>query len=193
MFINPKIAINEGWIAHAQCQTMEDWNNHNFIDINAINFSLDLLSVIKLRSAFIISELGKQDRMTVDVNPCTDRRYEYNHNALDKLEFWHLDDAVYEGISNMYLTLPDGVAAILITIHDLSANGIFILPELYDSGFNGYLRFILHNSASNFNTTTKIAKGTRVGKILFILAEDSSKLYGSRYPEPKISLMGNLQ
>jgi len=55
MFINPRIAIQEGWITGIADEETQ-------VQPNALDFTLDKVFVIEERNEFVISEAGKKMR-----------------------------------------------------------------------------------------------------------------------------------
>jgi len=161
MFINPLTAIEEGWISGTF--------NDNNIQPNAIDFTLDRLFTINHEEAFIISEDDKYIRGGEEIKPLEDEN--------DDRLYWPIDIRTsYDGMSDMFVELPVGVACMLIVRSTFNRNGIFITSGLYDSGFEGHIGFIIHNMSG----PAKIAAGTRIGQIMFIQSENA-KMYASGY------------
>lgn len=152
MFINPQHAIEQGWIkgiADAEKQ----------VQPNAIDFTLDQLKRVNEYMTAELSETGKKMRTLVDADVVENG--------------WHLmRSTVYDGTSNMYVEVPDGVAAVLYTRSTLARNGVFLLSGLYDSGYKGHIGFTIYPIGGNII----IAPGTRVGQIAFMSA-DAAKMY----------------
>lgn len=166
MFINPKIAIENNWITGITNPEIQ-------VQPNAIDFTLDKVFIIKTSNDFIISEQGKQMRGTVEHLPVPDRR--------TGIEFWHLHgESVFDGMSNVYVDIPEGVAALLIVRSTFNRNGIFITSGLYDSGFSGNLGFAIHNRSG----AAKIGVGTRIGQIIFVKSENAL-MYAGGYNTEK--------
>ena len=93
------------------------------------------------------------------------------------VEFWHLPaDCVVDGMSNITVDLPTGVACELIIRSTFNRNGIFLTSGLYDSGYQGPIGFAVHNRSGK----AKIGVGTRIGQIKFV-ASDSNELYAGGY------------
>lgn len=152
MFINPQTAIEKGWI-----KGIHDTDKQ--VQPNAIDFTLDQLKRVNEYMVAKLSESGKTMRTLIDAD------------VYD--EGWNLErGTVYDGTSDMYVELPDGVAAILFTRSTLARNGVFIVSGLYDSGYKGHIGFTIYPIGGR----TMIAPGTRVGQIAFISA-DSAGLY----------------
>lgn len=151
MFINPKIAIEQGWV-----QGIVDQDKQ--VQPNAIDITLDKLKVLSTDVARV-SEIDKSMRTLLDVKPSPGG--------------WGLVHGhVYDGTSTMYCDLPDGVAAILYTRSTLARNGVFLVSGLYDSGYKGHIGFTIYPIGGSIT----IQPGTRVGQIAFVSA-DSAKLY----------------
>jgi len=181
MLINPKEAIEKGWITG-----VDDFTP--FVQPNAIDFTLDSLSKIRDGHLFLLSEKNKVMRGVQKVQPWTlqeilkpssqthliQKGFDV-HNS--KETFFVIDqNKAYDGMSNMYLTLPKGVACKLIVRSTLNRNGLFLTSGLYDSGFKGAIGFLIHNRSG----TALIAPGTRVGQIAFYTS-DSAELYEGGY------------
>jgi deoxycytidine triphosphate deaminase len=170
MFISPITAIENGWVAHPLCNTVEDFKQHSFVSPNALDFTLDKLFTIEEGNEFIIDEGSKQMRGGEQLFP------ESNANAL-LLPHWKLlTNAVYDGMSNLYVRVPEGVAAMLIIRSTFNRNGIFLTSGIYDAGFNGNIGFAVHNRSG----IARIAPGTRIGQIIFV-ASDSVGQYAGGY------------
>lgn len=181
MFISPKQAIEQGWITRTDCSSYDEWDARKFVSPNAIDFTLDTLKRLDGLSTAAISEDGKQMRQLLSTPAMT-------HLEYGKQPSWLLNHGtVYDGTSDMYVKLPDGVAAVLHTRSTLARNGVFLLSGLYDSGYNGHIGFTMYPIAGSIHITP----GTRVGQIAF-LAADSAKLYaggwnhdsGTHYTQP---------
>lgn len=159
MFIDPRVAIEKGWVKGVVDQEKQ-------VQPNAIDFMLDEVWSINLANTFIVSEGGKQMRGGAKIEPVEQRD--------GSGDFWNLDNIVYDCLSNMYVELPDGVSAMLVTRSTFVRNGLFIVSGLYDSGFKGHIGFVLHSPAM-----TKIKVGTRIGQIIFVEASSAGMYAGS--------------
>lgn len=167
MFISPQQAIDEGWIKGIK-------NLDTQVQPNAIDFTLDRVFSIGY-SKFIIStdketnKEVKQMRGGAEMQPVADRR--------TGVEFFHLNpNSVYDLLSNVYVDVPNGVAAMLVTRSTFVRNGLFVVSGLYDSGFHGHLGCVLHNRGDE----ALIERGTRVGQVIFVKSE-SVHLYDGSY------------
>jgi deoxycytidine triphosphate deaminase len=151
MFLNPQTAIDEGWVTKITNPELQ-------VQPNAIDFTLDTVHTVHTQDTFIITEQYKQMRGVVETHPVPSRK-----NPSE--EFWHLSaNSIHDGISKMYVNLPEGVAALLIIRSTFNRNGIFLTSGLYDSGFSGHISFMIHNRSG----LAKIGKGTRIGQIIFV-------------------------
>lgn len=170
MFINPKEAIEKGWIAGIRNPTLQ-------IQPNAIDFTLDKLFDIDNNNMFIISTdpiTGKEVKKM--------RGGEEIHAVQDRatdIEFFHIRwncPRTFDAASDVYVELPEGVAAITVIRSTFNRNGIFMTSGLYDSGYKGHLGFALHCMSGQ----AKIEKGTRVGQIIFVKSENAG-IYAGGY------------
>ncbi len=160
MFINPKIAIREGWVTGIT-------NEETQVQPNAIDFTLDRVFVIEERNDFVISEEGKQMRGGGELGSIPDRR--------TGLSFWHLMGRTsYDGMSNVFVCVPENVVVELVIRSTFNRNGLFLTSGLYDSGFEGNIGFVLHNVSG----PAAIGEGTRVGQIKFIEAQSAAMYEG---------------
>lgn len=161
MFINPRQAIELGWIKGNIPEKS--------IQPNAIDFDLDRVFQQNPSTLFVLSEQSKHMRALEEVNPIP--------NPNDNLDWWFLSaNSYYDFQSSLYVEIPQGIVAWLIARSTLNRNGIFLTSGLYDSGFKGPIAGIIHNRSG----VARIAKGTRIGQILFARS-DSAGLYAGGY------------
>lgn len=168
MFIDPRIAIEKGWVRGIADQSLQ-------VQPNAIDFTLDHVFTIS-ENRFIIckdpqnpKKEMKQMRGGTEVNVAPDR-------ATDVQFFQLLPKSSYDILSDMFVTLPEGVAALLVTRSTFVRNGLFLVSGLYDTGFSGHIGCVLHNMGAH----ATVEKGTRVGQIIFIEASNSG-IYAGQY------------
>lgn len=168
MIISPKIAIEQGWVTGINDPELQ-------IQPNAIDFTCDVLFSINEQNTFVISEAGKQMRGGGKMEPVPSRR-----DGVD-LSFWTIaPHTVVDFMSDMYVDLPEGVAATLIVRSTLNRNGLFVTSGLYDSGFSGHVAGTLHNRCG----PAVIGQGTRIGQIIFWKSELGG-LYSGGYNHEK--------
>lgn len=164
MFINPKIAIQQGWITG-----LTDPNNQ--VQPNAIDFTADKAFDVADKE-FYVSETYKQMRGGEQVTPVPSFFESTSRNV------WYIAGGqMLDFLSDVYVDIPEGVAAQLVIRSTLSRNGLQLVSGLYDSGFKGHIGFLLHN---RHKYEALIAEGTRVGQIIFIAAS-SAGLYSGGY------------
>ena len=159
MFINPKIAIEQGWITGITDPDKQ-------VQPNAIDFTLDKLFTINEGNTFIIDEDNKKMRGGAELNSWSAR--------VGEREYWTIDKGVYDGMSDIYVNVPDGVACQLIIRSTFNRNGIFLTSGLYDSGFKGHIGFAIHNRSGK----AQIGVGTRIGQIIFVESENALQYAG---------------
>lgn len=173
MFINPKHAIQEGWVK------FPEWMSEDFkqkcIQPNALDFTVDHVFSISPDTTFMISEdsktMRKQEKEHTLTYPGADWPDGRGH------DYWRLNQGCYDAMSDFYVTVPEGVAAHLITRSTFNRNGVFIQSGLYDSGFKGNCGFVIYNMGG----VTEIQPHTRIGQLIFTTSEDSGKLYAGGY------------
>lgn len=172
MFISPITAIENGWVTHPQCKDVADFKQRKFVSPNALDFTLDKLFTIDESTRFVVSEQSKQMRggeeliaeTVVDAS---------NQNSLG--DHWTLlTNTVYDGMSDFYVEVPEGVAALLIIRSTFNRNGIFLTSGMYDAGFKGNIGFALHNRSG----IAQIAPGTRVGQLIFVESQSEGQYEG---------------
>jgi deoxycytidine triphosphate deaminase len=166
MFISPKVAIENGWVTGIT-------NEDKQVQPNAIDFTIDHLYTISNRNEFVISENEKQMRGGKQISPEPD--------VTSTEEWWYIEpNTSYDGMSNIHVKLPEGVAAQLIIRSTFNRNGIFLTSGLYDSGYEGAIGFALHNNSGR----ARIAPGTRIGQLIFVKS-DSEGMYAGGYNHKK--------
>lgn len=171
MLISPIKAIEEGWVTHPECKTVEDFKSRSFVSPNALDFTLDRLFTIDETKPFTICEDMKEMRGGKELYPTTDIQK-------STLSFWALDPhSIYDGMSDFYVTIPEGVAAMFIVRSTFNRNGIFITSGLYDQGYVGGCGIAIHNRSG----VAYIAPHTRIGQLMFFASENSGILYSGGY------------
>lgn len=176
MFINPKFAIEQGWVTGIEDEKEQ-------VQPNAIDFTLDELYSIDQHSGRYFTLLQDNSKYMIGgekqspyVAPYRARKCmpEFSYDA----QLWQLDgNTSYDGLSKMYVKLPKGIAAMTIIRSTLNRNGLFLTSGLYDSGYEGHIGFALHNQMSN---PAFLEPGVRVGQVIFV-SSDSSDLYEGGY------------
>ena len=162
MFISPITAIENGWVTHPLCTTVEDFKQHGYVSPNALDFPLNKVFTIDEGKDFIISEYFKQMRGGEEL-------------PLDEDEYWKLlTNTVYDGMSDFYVRVPENVAAYLIVRSTFNRNGIFLTSGIYDAGFKGNLGFAIHNRSG----IARIAPNTRIGQLIFVASQSVGQYAG---------------
>ena len=152
MFINPKQAIENGWIRNVK----DEW-----IQPNAIDISADKLFQMNPESLFVINEKSKAHRARNEVDV--------------KKNYWILDTGVFDFASNVYVEIPDGVVGWVVVRSSFNRNGVYLGSGLYDSGYKGPICGTLY-----VNGATEIKQGTPVGQFIFAQS-DSHGTYAGGY------------
>lgn len=165
MFINPKTAIEKGWVKGISNEALQ-------VQPNAIDFTLDRVFSIHDNEFIICTDPAnpnkemKQMRGGHEMGPYPDRR--------TGIQFFNLDTGSYDILSDLFVDVPDGVAAMLVTRSTFVRNGLFLVSGLYDTGFKGHVGCVLHN----LKGTAKVQKGTRVGQVIFVEASSAGQYAG---------------
>ena len=153
MFINPKNAIEEGWIRNVKDQ---------WIQPNAIDISADKLFKMNLKTLFRIDENSKMHRDRIEV-PLTPENY------------WILDTCTYDFTSDVYVEVPKGIVGWVVVRSSFNRNGVYVGSGLYDSGYKGPICGTLYVYG-----VTGLKCGTPVGQ--FIMARsDNYGTYAGGY------------
>lgn len=166
MFINPTVAVEQGWITFPA--TMSFDAQQKCIQPNAIDFTLDHLNTIVATGPALISETGKRMREVSPLSP-TDG-------------FWDLELGLYDFMSDFYVHLPLGVAAVLVPRSTFVRNGFTIISGLWDSGFKGNIGGVLHNKIG----LARIEHRVRVGQLIFVKSEAGSIYAGGYNTDPGV-------
>ncbi len=168
MIINPKVAIEQGWIKNVP---------EHCIQPNAIDFVIDDVYQINTTCPFTLFEDEQGKAAKKEMRPC-DKVSLTKFSLSDDTNFfgWHLQEGVYDIMSNMHVNIPEGVAARLIIRSTFNRNGCLLSAGLYDQGFSGSIGAALHVSGN-----IRINQGVRVGQIIFEQAENSGILYAGGY------------
>jgi len=177
MFINPRVAIENGWVTYPHCDSLQDWADKKFISPNAIDFPIDILYSIHETKPFFISESGKIMRGGKQLTP-TDK-HPLNDNYSDHV--WILEpQTCYDGMSNMHVEVPEGVAAYLQVRSTFNRNGIFLVSGIYDSLFKGSIGFVVYNTSGH----AYVVPGTRIGQLIFVESDNSGSYEGGYNTNP---------
>jgi deoxycytidine triphosphate deaminase len=171
MFVNPKLAIENGWLKFPEHTV--DAQKRKCIQPNAVDFTLDVVHQLAQNIASI-SEFEKHMRDS--------------QMMLAEGGWWDLKgQSVYDGMSNMYVEVPDGHAAILYTRSTFARNGVFVMSGLYDSGFKGNIGFTIYTVGGPIH----IEQGTRIGQIAFVTSENAG-IYAGGWNHERDTLPAHL-
>lgn len=169
MFINPKQAIEEGWVKFPEWMSEEQ--KQKCVQPNALDFTIDHLYRISTTDVFTISESSKQ--------MCQNTKLDASHTTVagNSYNAWSINAGCYDAMSDFYVEVPSGVAAHLITRSTFNRNGLFIQSGLYDSGFKGNVGFVIYNMRG----VAVIEPNTRIGQLIFTKSDDSGVMYAGGY------------
>lgn len=164
MFVNPVDMVNQGYIRNlvdAQKQ----------IQPNAVDFTVDHINEFAgdhiYTQTFYVGETKKAMRQQKPLASA----------PLDGVEVWALrQQSEYDVMSDVYVEVPEGFAAILVLRSTFVRNGCWLASGLYDSGFKGNIGAVLHTG----NAAAVVEVGTRLGQIIFA-ESGTAKMYAGGY------------
>jgi dUTP pyrophosphatase len=156
MIISPKTAIAEGWVTGL-------YDEDEQVQPNGLDFTLDKVFEPDNNSEFLLTTSTKEHRKMSQLDPVGE------YPAL-----WTLTQGHYDGMSDMYVTVPQGVMVLTIIRSTLNRNGIFLTSGIYDSSFQGNIGFMLHVQCP----VAKIEPGSRVGQLMFFEADSATEYLG---------------
>lgn len=175
MFISPQTAIAEGWIKRTDGTEIAA----EYIQPNAIDFTIDRvfdssMSTIPFKAVDSIVDGALK---TIKQFPEFEELFtaEDSDPKFDRVPMWNLSPGSYDFLSDFYVEVPEGIAALLIVRSTFNRAGVFVTSGLYDSGFKGNIGAALHN---NGNTNAYVGKGVRVGQIIFVKSESVGTYLG---------------
>lgn len=173
MIINPKTALENGWITFPTDFTGDV---EKYIQPNGIDFTLDRLWLVDSFTVAFMSEEKRIFKPTTEVNGL--KMYA---EGGDENEYFTLhQNNSYDFTSKFKVNLPAGVCATLLVRSSLNRVAVGLTSGLFDAGFNGNIAGHLRCFAGS----VIIAKGTRVGQIVFhsaFVSNDESDLYQGIY------------
>lgn len=129
---------------------------------NAVDIKIDKLFAINYGVEFRIDEESKQHRGSIELQPNEDGYFQLFPNTS------------YEFLAEGTVSIGEGEAGYIITRSTLNRNGVFLTSGLYDTGYNGVMAGVIHNTGG----MSFIKKGTRVGQMLVWEAEALSSYDG---------------
>lgn len=163
MYINPRTAIEQGWIklpAFAQADP------EKYIQPNAIDITVDKVFQMEQHDDTEHSIYEDSKLMPEWINIA---RTGYEDS---EQEIILRAGQIYDVMSDFYVEVPEGVCANLIIRSSFSRCGIRLSSGLYDSGFKGNVGFSIINHGPDLRT----AYNTRIAQIAFV-SSDSAKQY----------------
>lgn len=178
MFISPQTAIEQGWIKRSDGAEIAPES----IQPNAIDFTIDRVFAVDLSGKqfkvadVVVDGVVKTVKQFPDFVELEGR--EDADPKFDRVPMFNINGRrTYDFLSEFYVEVPEGVAALLIVRSTFNRGGLFVTSGLYDSGFKGNIGAALHN---NGPFDAQVGKGTRVGQIIFVKS-DSVGLYAGGY------------
>lgn len=168
MFISPQYAFDQGWIRNIANPEVQ-------IGSDGIDLTLKMVSNIQLGeySVLTIAKSNTVHRSLELVEPVTTDGWEV---IPDGIKGYDLRHGSYDVGFNEFVTLPQGVAALLLLRSSFSRAGHSMFSGLYDQGYEGYTGAVIHVEGPTF-----IEDNMRVAQIVFIESAGSGQLYAGGY------------
>ena len=165
MFINPKTAIQQGWVKFPD--SMSEELRTQCIQPNALDITADRVSrLVPTERAAHLSETSKGFHNLEVCEPDADG---YIHI---------IPHGVYDIHSDFFVNIPNGAAGELVIRSTLNRAGLALNSGIWDSGYIGHLGCVLHNRTDG---VFKLKLHTRVCQLKFIRSEISDVLYSGGY------------
>lgn len=168
MYISPQVAFNEGWIRNIPNPEIQ-------IGSDGIDLTLKNMSWINVGEFSILTTAKSNTvhRSLELVEPVTTDGWEI---IPDGIQGYDLAPGSYDIGFNEFVTLPQGVAAVLLLRSSFSRAGHSMFSGLYDQGYEGYTGAVIHIEGPTF-----IEANMRVAQIVFIESAGSGQLYAGGY------------
>ena len=97
-------------------------------------------------------------------------------NPHSEKEYWVFNpNEMYDGMSDFFVSVPEGVACMLINRSSFNRAGVHLNSGLYDSSFQGNIGFTLFNRSQHIVYTQP---NTRIGQIIFVHSESVGEYSG---------------
>jgi dUTP pyrophosphatase len=160
MFINPKKAIDNGWLQYVPSKCIQP---------NAVDIPMTRMWEVQ-DDVFVLNVDGKTHRSRVELTPTM------VDDNVGRSSLWEIGTGSYDFMSNVYVKVPEGHVGWLHTRSTLNRNGLFVHSGIYDSGFEGPVCGMLYNHIG----TAHLEVDACVAQ--FIIAEsDSQGIYTGDY------------
>ena len=160
MIINPKYAVDNGWVE------FPDWMDEEFrnrcIQQNGIDFTCDKLFSLDSSVTAIITETDRIMKPTINVPLSANNRWILSPNT------------VYDFMTDFKINVPKDVACLFVVRSSLNRVGCTINTGNYDSGFSNYAGGTLTSRAG----IVELAPNTRIGQMMFYEAPCASEYNG---------------
>jgi len=155
LIINPRVAIEKGWLVGEISEEQ--------IQPNGVDFRVQSVTKIYGRALIGVKETKMYDDGYL-LKPDAKNRY------------WIEPASAYEILSDMEIKMPANVVAQIIIRSSYARNGLFLTTGLFDSGYVGKIGATLHNMA----VVAQIEQNARIGQVVFHEAQ-SSHLYDGQW------------
>lgn len=183
MFINPEIAIKEGWIVPAEgCPPLElNENNPGYqIQQNGIDIRVNIIK--QVANGGIVGVDFKTKPIYQDIQINQDVRTD--HEIVPLLDSYNLyATLVYVFDAMEYIKVPSDIVVLpLIQRSTFNRRGTIIESGVWDSGFEGTIGGSIRPMAD-----ITIQKGIRICQVLFAKAE-AFRVYDGEHQHQRVSV-----
>lgn len=168
MFISPQYAVDQGWITGLT-------NPQKQIGSDGIDLTLKTVSSIATDLMSVLTE-SKAHTSHRPITPKEVITASGWHVIPDGMTGYMLSHGAYDVEFNEFVTIPEGVAAMLMLRSSFVRAGHRMFSGLYDQGFSNYAGAVLHIAGRTF-----IESNMRTAQIVFVRSEGSGKLYAGGY------------
>lgn len=159
MIINPRLALDNGWITFPN-RPMES----NQLQQNGIDVRIDCAYKIPIHKTFmlLVDDAHHLDRYTPKKSSCKGRQTILMERGIP-----------YNADCFEYVSVPKDVVARVYIRSTLNMNGVWGQSTLYDSGFENFVGLMLYPWVP-----FEVHVGARIAQIVFMKAESNSLYRG---------------
>lgn len=162
MYINPRTAIERGWIKLPEFAMVDP---EKYIQPNALDWTID--TAMEMESGIEELAIYEDSKMMP-----TWRAIARTGREESPSEIILQTGRVYDVTSDFYVDLPEGVCATLTIRSSFSRCGVRLSSGIFDSGYQGHIGCGIINYGPDLRTAYR----TRIAQIAFF-ASDSAKQY----------------
>lgn len=173
MIFSPEDAYKNGWISFIDPSNVQQ---------NGIDLRIKKVFVANTRDNLVVPSMKKSVE-TMELEPRTVIEYGYPIDDFKFNEYWSVFGTAIFIESYEYIQVPIDVCAMIFTRSTPNRSGAFSLSGLYDSGFEGPIRFTFYPHFPDLNFI--LGKGdSSLAQVVFMEAKSAS-VYNGIYKDRK--------